>query len=104
MIARQWHGRVPSEKAAAYHEYLIRTGLADYAAVPGNRGVILLKKEDQDITHYYTLTYWESINAIKQFAGEDYEKARYYPEDKDYLLEFEPLVTHYEILEYNVPA
>jgi heme-degrading monooxygenase HmoA len=104
MIARQWHGKVPSEKAAAYHGYLIRTGLADYAAVPGNRGVVLLKKEDQDITHYYTLTYWESIEAIKQFAGEDYERARYYPADKDYLLEFEPLVTHFEILEYKVPA
>jgi len=41
---------------------------------------------------------WESIAAIKQFAGDDYEKARYYPEDKDFLLELEPAVSHYEIL------
>ena len=100
MIARLWHGRVPSVKAADYHQYLVKTGLADYASIEGNRSVSLLKKEEGDITHYYTLTYWDDIDAIKRFAGEEYTKARYYPEDKDYLLEFEPLVTHYEVLEH----
>jgi heme-degrading monooxygenase HmoA len=104
MIARQWHGKLPSEKAAAYHAYLLQTGLPDYASIPGNRGVLLLKREEQDITHFYTLTYWDNIDAIKQFAGEDYQRARYYPADKDYLLELEPLVTHYEVLEYKLPA
>jgi heme-degrading monooxygenase HmoA len=102
MIARLWHGKVPSAKASDYHHYLITTGLKDYAAIPGNRAVSLLKKEDTTITHFYTLTYWDNIDAIKRFAGEDYEKARYYPEDKDYLLEFEPLVIHYEVLEHLV--
>jgi hypothetical protein len=41
---------------------------------------------------------WESIAAIKLFAGDDHEKAKYYPEDKDFLLEMEPTVSHYEIL------
>jgi heme-degrading monooxygenase HmoA len=100
MIARIWHGKVPSVKAQDYHQYLLATGLKDYATVKGNRSVSLLKKEEGGITHYYTLTYWDDIDAIKRFAGEDYEKARYYPEDKDYLLEFEPMVTHYEVLEH----
>ncbi|MEP6724399.1 MAG: antibiotic biosynthesis monooxygenase [Bacteroidota bacterium] len=100
MIARIWHGKVPSAKAQDYHTCLLATGLPGYANVKGNRGVSLLKKEEGDITHYYTLTYWDDIDAIKRFAGEDYEKARYYPEDKYYLLEFEPLVTHYEVLEH----
>jgi len=104
MIARLWHGKVSSAKATDYHQYLLATGLKEYAAVPGNRSVSLLKKEEGNITHYYTLTYWDDVNAIKQFAGEDYEKARYYPEDKDYLLEFEPLVMHYEVLEHLVNA
>src|ERR1700733_13836297 len=99
MIARIWHGKVPSVKAADYHQYLLETGLADYSSVQGNRGVTLLKKEDGDITHYYTLTYWDDIESIKRFAGEDYQNARYYPKDKDYLLEFEPTVTHYQVLE-----
>jgi heme-degrading monooxygenase HmoA len=99
MIARIWHGKVPAAKANDYHQYLLATGLKDYAAVKGNRGVMLLKREEGGITHYDTLTFWDSIDAIKEFAGQDYEKARYYPEDKDYLLEFELLVTHYEVLE-----
>ena len=100
MIARLWHGKVPSDKAAGYHQYLLTTGLRDYSSVKGNRSVSLLKREEDGITHYYTLTYWDDIEAIKQFAGEDYEKARYYPEDKDYLIEFEPLVVHYTVLEH----
>ncbi len=104
MIARIWHGKVPSVKAQDYHHYLLATGLPDYANVKGNRGVSLLKKEEGDITHYYTLTYWDDIDAIKRFAGEDYEQATYYPEDKNYLLEFEPLVTHYEVLEHMHPG
>jgi heme-degrading monooxygenase HmoA len=99
MIARSWHGSVPSAKANDYHQYLLATGLKDYAAVKGNRGVVLLKREEENITHFQTLTFWNSIEDIKEFAGEDYEKARYYPEDKDYLLEFELLVTHFEVLE-----
>ena len=57
MIARIWHGKVPSSGAAAYHQYLLATGLKDYAAAEGNRGVLLLKKEEGSVTHYYTLTY-----------------------------------------------
>lgn len=101
MIARLWHGRVLTAKAAAYHQYLIDTGLKDYAAIPGNRSVSLLKKEEGSITHFYTLTYWDDLVAIKKFAGEAYDNARYYPEDIDYLLEQEPLVTHYEVLEHS---
>lgn len=43
------------------------------------------------------------MEAIKKFAGEDYEKARYYPEDKDYLLEFEEKVAHYEVM-FSAPS
>ena len=99
MIARIWHSKLPSSMATAYHQYLLATGLKDYAAVQGNRGVSLLKKEEGAITHYYTLTWWDDVDAIKIFAGEDYEKARYYAEDMNYLLEMEPLVQHYEVVE-----
>jgi heme-degrading monooxygenase HmoA len=99
MIARLWHGRVPSKKSKSYHDYLLETGLKDYAKIEGNRGVFLLKKDENDITHYYTLTFWTGYSAIKKFAGEEYNKARYYPEDKDYLLEFEENVSHCDVLE-----
>jgi heme-degrading monooxygenase HmoA len=98
MIARLWHGVTPADKADAYYEFLKGTGLSDYAATPGNRGVHLLRRIDGDQAHFLTLTFWESEEAIKNFAGDDIEKARYYPEDPQYLLEMEPNVTHYEVL------
>jgi heme-degrading monooxygenase HmoA len=98
MIARTWHGRVPAAKADEYHQYLLRTGVSDYAETPGNRGVSVLRRTEGDVTHFLLITHWDSIDAIKRFAGEDYERARYYPEDDDFLLEREPFVTHYEVL------
>jgi len=90
---------VPAEKTEAYYQFLQESGLTDYKKTTGNKGVFLLKKEEGEITHFYTLTFWEDWNAIRQFAGADPEKARYYPEDKDFLLEFEPTVSHFEVLE-----
>lgn len=101
MIARTWHGRVPTAKADDYYDYLRRTGLADYAATPGNRGVTVLRRTEGAVTHFLLLTMWESIEAIKAFAGPAYERAQYYPEDDDYLLEREPFVSHYEVLEHQ---
>jgi heme-degrading monooxygenase HmoA len=96
-IMRQWRGRVPSEKAADYLEFLKISGFADYAATPGNLGVYGLQKDSGGITEFVLITLWESFAAIRKFAGEDYEKAHYYPQDQDFLLEVEPLVGHSEV-------
>lgn len=98
MISRSWHGRVPATKADAYYTYLTRTGLRDYRATPGNLGVLVERWIEGEVAHYLITTVWESIEAIKRFAGEEYTIARYYPEDDDYLLEREPLVRHAEVL------
>ena len=98
MIARTWHGRVPSAKAAAYLEVLEQSGFADYQATPGNRGLVALRRTEGDVTHFVLTTFWDSVEAIKRFAGEDYQRARYYPEDEEFLLEKEPFVTHHEVL------
>lgn len=100
MIARLWHGKVPLEKSQRYHQYLLETGLHDYKQEAGNRGVFLLKRDDHDVTHFYTLSFWDDIESIRLFAGEEYHKARYYPEDGDYLLDFEQDVLHLDVLEY----
>ena len=97
-IARTWHGRVPAAKADAYHVYLLRTGLADYRSTPGNRGVLVQRHLEGDVAHFTLTTLWDSIDSIKAFAGEDYERARYYSEDDDFLLEREPRVHHAEVL------
>ncbi len=100
LIARVWHGVTPAAKADAYTEYLHRTGVRDYRATPGNRGVYVLRRIDPqgDRAEFTLITLWESVEAIKRFAGAEYEKARYYPEDRDFLLEFEPFVAHHDVL------
>jgi hypothetical protein len=102
MIARTWHGRVPASKADAYFTYLLGTGLADYQSTPGNCGVLVQRRVEGDVAHFVLTTLWDSIDSIKRFAGEDYDVARYYPEDDDYLLEREPFVTHAEVLQCRV--
>lgn len=99
MIARIWHGRVPVEKTEAYSQYLRETGLKDYEATQGNRGVYLLKKPEGVFTHFITLTFWRDIASIKKFSGPEFEKARYYQKDPDFLTEQETYVAHYEIVE-----
>ncbi len=98
MIARTWHGVVPEQKADAYHDYLLRTGIPDLQATQGNRGVYVFRRISEGKAHFLLTTLWDSYEAIRQFAGEDIERARYYAEDEAYLLELEPYVTHYEVL------
>ena len=98
MIARTWHGRVLTSKADAYQAYLYRTGIPDYKSTPGNHGVLVLRRTDGDETHFLLTTLWESVDAVRAFAGDDYLRARYYAEDDEYLLEREPFVTHYDVV------
>jgi len=97
LIARLWHGAVPAGKAEDYMLYLERTGLPDYRATPGNRGVYVLRRAEPGVAHFLLLTLWDSREAIRAFAGDDMDRARYYPEDAEFLLEMEPTVTHYEV-------
>ena len=98
MIARIWRGTVRESDKDVYYDYLQQTGLKEYAAVSGNRGVHTLRRVKNGRCEFVILTFWESWDAIRAFAGEDYEKAVYYPEDERYLLEKLPFVEHYELL------
>jgi heme-degrading monooxygenase HmoA len=97
MICRMWHGRTPRSKADAYASFLEQKAIPDYRSVPGNLSVAVLRRDEGDATHFLTVTYWRSEDCIRDFAGDDVLKAKYYPEDQDYLLEFEPLVQHYDV-------
>ena len=98
MIVRMWHGRVPTSKAGAYREFVNARAIPDYQSVEGNISVQILERQEGDVTHFVTLTFWKDLESIKAFAGEQVETAKYYPEDKDFLLEFEPTVVHYEVV------
>ena len=98
MITRMWHGRVTTAKAKKYRAFLNTRAISDYRSVEGNISVHILERTEGDITHFITLTFWNDLESIKACAGEDAEVAKYYPEDRDFLLEFEPKVVHYEVV------
>ncbi len=97
MIARIWHGVTAAEKSDEYLDYLNETGVPDYRATEA-RGVYVLRRIEGDRAHFLTVSFWESAEKIEKFAGSDPERARYYPEDEEFLLGFEPTVEHYEVV------
>lgn len=97
MIARLWHGRTRTEKADEYLAFLQQRALPDYRSTPGNIAAYILRRTDGEVTHFTTLTYWHSLESIEAFAGSDISQAKYYPEDADFLLEYEPTVQHSEL-------
>jgi heme-degrading monooxygenase HmoA len=99
MIARSWHGVTPAAKADEYLAYLNRTGIPDYKATEGNRGVYVLRRIEGEHAHFLLISLWDSYDAIRKFAGDNYEIAHYYPEDDEFLLEKESTVLHYEVLD-----
>jgi hypothetical protein len=101
MVARMWHGRVPTNKAQSYRALLNEKAISGYQSVAGNLSVHILERTEGDITHFITLSFWENMEVIKGFAGDQVEIAKYYPEDKDFLLEFEPTVVHYEVVGHS---
>ena len=98
MFARRWHGRVPAAQAMEYLALMRKVALPDYCFTEGNRGAWCLHRRDGDIVHVEMFTLWEDEAAIRRFAGEDMAVAKYYEFDRDFLLELEPHVVHFEVI------
>lgn len=99
MIARTWRGWTRPRDADAYVEYLQRTGIAAYRATPGNRVAYILRRDQGDRTEFVTLSFWDSMDAVRAFAGGDPERAVFYPEDDRFLVDRETTVAHYEVID-----
>lgn len=97
MIARIWRGLTAQDQADEYLEYLRLTGLKEYRETPGNRGVFVLRRTQGERCEVVLVSLWDSMDAIRRFAGSSPETAKYYPEDRRFLLEMEPNVRHYEV-------
>jgi heme-degrading monooxygenase HmoA len=104
MIARIWKGAVRQGDGDDYARYMRETGVAAYAGTPGNRGVWMLRRDVDDRTEFVMFTLWDSLDAIKAFAGKDYEVAVFYPQDERFLIERDLRAAHYEVAaSRNVP-
>jgi heme-degrading monooxygenase HmoA len=96
-IARIWRGTVPTSRADEYVEYLRTTGIADILSTPGNRGALLLRREDGEHTHFSTISLWDSEEAIEAFSGSSDRTARLEPRDEEFLVDSEPEAEHHVI-------
>lgn len=97
MIMRIWRGWTRPEDAEEYAGYIVGTGLAEYMATPGNQGAHLVSRLDGDRTEFLTISLWDSREAIVAFAGDDIDRAVFYPEDDRFLVDREETVRHYEV-------
>lgn len=97
MIARIWHGKTKAEHVEEYTDFMKSTAIPDYQNTEGFIKLTFLRRIEGNVAHFNLITFWKNLEVIKHFAGDDYEIAKYYPRDKDYLLEFEERVTHHEV-------
>jgi len=98
ITARIWRGAVRRQDGDAYAQYMEKTGLAEYRDTPGNLSATMLRRDLEDRTEFVMYTTWESMDAVKAFAGDDPERAVFYPEDDRFLIERDLTVAHYEIV------
>jgi heme-degrading monooxygenase HmoA len=97
MIARIWHGKTSITDYERYTDFMRSVAIPDYKRTKGFVKLTFLRNIEGNEGHFTLITFWESFDVIKNFAGEDLENAKYYPEDKKYLLEFEKKVKHHEV-------
>jgi heme-degrading monooxygenase HmoA len=102
MIARTWRGAVRAEDADTYLDILRATGLAAFRATPGNRGFTTLRRIVGDRAEFLLVSFWDSMDAVRAFAGREPERAVFYPEDEAYLIERDLHVDHYEVVDHQV--
>jgi len=97
MIARLWHGWTSRENAEAYEALLRGEILPGIHRVAGYRGAHLLRRDREDEVEFVTLTLFDSLDAVRAFAGEDFEMAVVPQEARKLLARFDQRSMHYEV-------
>lgn len=98
MVIRTWRGSTTQADADRYLDYLKDTGLKEYRRTPGNQGVFVLRRSIDDRAEFLLISLWDSIEAVRAFAGPNHDKAVFYPKDNEFLVEFDRDVRHYDVL------
>ncbi len=103
MISRIWHGWTTRENADAY-EQLLRTeifsGIAQ-RSIQGYRGIHLLRRDVEDSVEFVTIMWFDSLDAVRAFAGDDYEVAVVPPKARQLLSRFDSRSAHYHVVEVS---
>src|SRR4051812_25601676 len=102
VVARLWRGSTSAEDGERYLEYLRATGLAEYARTPGHRETLTLRRERNGRAEFLLLSIWDSMQAVRAFAGADPERAVFYAEDDRFLVERDERVAHFEVVDHHL--
>ena len=104
MIVRIWNSTIRTTDRAVYRDYIAETGLRDYEATPCNQGCQMLMQDlGKGVTEVMTMSWWDTLESIKKFAGDDYLRARYYPEDDRFLIAKPEFVAHFDVVAGSEP-
>jgi heme-degrading monooxygenase HmoA len=98
MIARTWRGATRAEDAEAYLRYLRETGFRSFRETPGNLGALGFRRIAADRAQFVVISFWESEDAVRRFAGDDVGRAVFFPEDERFLVERDDDVEHFEVV------
>ncbi len=99
MIVRTWRGKASNEEAAdAYAQHVEMTAFPKMRKLPGHIGASLSRKATADGITVLVMSYWETMSAIKQFAGEALDTAVVEPRARAVLESFDPEVEHFELV------
>ena len=96
VVALEWKGRVAPARADEYYRYLME-GVMKIRSIPGSLGVEVMRRSEAGAVEYTVISYWESRKAIEAYAGQDIEKPRHLPRDREFLLELPTRVLHYDV-------
>jgi heme-degrading monooxygenase HmoA len=97
-IARIWRGQAAHDKADAYYHHVTETVFPGLTALRGHIGAYLLRRQTNEGVEFLAVTLWESLEAVKQFAGDEPDVAVVEPAARAVLTAFDPFVRHYEVV------
>jgi heme-degrading monooxygenase HmoA len=106
MIMRTWRGAVKAKDADRYLEHQASTGVREYRETAGNMGALVLRRTRGELVEVTTVSFWTSMEAVRGFAGDDPERAKFYPGDDELLAEKDLHVDHFEVVsvDLDLPA
>jgi drug/metabolite transporter (DMT)-like permease/heme-degrading monooxygenase HmoA len=97
-IARIWHGSTPSSMTEEYISLAKSNCVANCEATPGNLGVTFFHETEGEMTHHTFISYWQDLDAVKRFAGEDYQKPRFFAGEERFLVKSDAVVEHRDMV------
>jgi heme-degrading monooxygenase HmoA len=105
MLVRTWRGAVRAEDADTYVDYVRRTGIQAFRDTPGNLGSMMLRRPREDgHVELQVVSFWESMDSVRAFAGARPDRAVFFPEDDRFLVDRDWDVGHFEAVDARWPA